>query len=244
MISSLKKKLIIVEGHYNSLSLAIFDKTKFLKVKNYNLSNIDDNKDLFFESIKDFMKNKEYFETIYYGMGPGSFTNIRRILSFVKALSLTECSGSKMPIKTIGVNNLTILGFHFLKNYLLNNKQYILPVIENAKNIFTQIYKINQKKNFPLEKKSEVEIISKEDIPAFLTKKQLNINEVNIIYLSNNNKLLNESENIKFVSKLYLVDTFHEIINIIDNKNFVFKNYQDIFEKNLRPLYAKEPNTN
>ena len=49
----LKNNLVIVEGHYNSLSLGIFDKTKLIKVKNYNFQLINNNEDLFFNSVKD-----------------------------------------------------------------------------------------------------------------------------------------------------------------------------------------------
>ena len=82
-----KNNLVIVEGHYNSLSIGIFDKTKLIKVKNYNFSLTNNNEDFFFNSVKDFLRRREHFKTIYYGMGPGSFTNIRRIISFVKAIS-------------------------------------------------------------------------------------------------------------------------------------------------------------
>ena len=50
----LKNNLVIVEGHYNSLSLGIFDKTKLIKVKNYNFSLTNNNEDFFLIQLKIF----------------------------------------------------------------------------------------------------------------------------------------------------------------------------------------------
>jgi len=244
MSINLKNNLIIVEGHYNSLSLIIFDKTKMIKVKNYNFPNAINNKDFFFNSIKDFLGTRENFETIYYGMGPGSFTNIRRILSFVKAISTVRNKNFLSANNIIGVNNLAILGFYYLKNYPLNNRDFILPIFENSKSLITQLYKINHEINFPLEKASDIEIMFEEDIYSFLKRKNVKIENTNIICISKNENFLIKKQKIKSFSKLYLGKTLYQIVNIIDNRIIKFEKYKDIFQNDLKPLYAKEPNTN
>ena len=83
-----KNNLVIVEGHYNSLSIGIFDKTKLIKVKNYNFSLTNNNEDFFFNSVKDFLRRRENILRQYTMVwDQEAFTNIRRIISFVKAIS-------------------------------------------------------------------------------------------------------------------------------------------------------------
>ena len=239
-----KNNLVIVEGHYNSLSIGIFDKTKLIKVKNYNFSLTNNNEDFFFNSVKDFLRRREHFKTIYYGMGPGSFTNIRRIISFVKAISTIGNKNSLFQHNVVGVNNLTILGFYYLKNYPLNKKDFVLPILENSKSIVTQLYKINHKKNFPLEKLSDIEFMFKEDIFNFLRRNNVKIENTNLICISENNKFSIRNEKIKTFPKLFLGETLYEIAKIVDNRLIKSEKYKDIFQNDLKPLYAKEPNTN
>ena len=144
----------------------------------------------------------------------------------------------------VGVNNLTILGFYYLKNYPLNKKDFVLPILENSKSIVTQLYKINHKKNFPLEKLSNIEIMFKEDIFNFLRRNNVKIENTNLICISENNKFSIRNEKIKTFPKLFLGETLYEIAKIVDNRLIKSEKYKDIFQNDLKPLYAKEPNTN
>ena len=74
----------------------------------------------FLRLFQDFISNKIYFNNVYYSCGPGGFTIIRKIISYVKALNFKNFQNTKF----IGLNNLFIIACYL--NYKCKiNDQYI-----------------------------------------------------------------------------------------------------------------------
>ena len=84
----------------------------------------------------------------------------------------------------------------------------------------------------------------KEDIFNFLRRNNVKIENTNLICISENNKFSIRNEKIKTFPKLFLGETLYEIAKIVDNRLIKSEKYKDIFQNDLKPLYAKEPNTN
>ena len=106
-MENINKNSLIIFGYSEILTLGLVVNSKLDKVKKFNIFE-DDNEDKFFKVISRFISNKIYFNSVYYSCGPGGFTIIRKIISYVKALNFKDFSNTKF----IGLNNLFIIACH------------------------------------------------------------------------------------------------------------------------------------
>ena len=93
-MKNINKNSLIIFGYSEILTLALVVNSKLNKVKEFNIIE-DDNEDKFFKVISSFTSNKACFNNIFYSCGPGGFTIIRRIISYVKALKFNNSSKTK-----------------------------------------------------------------------------------------------------------------------------------------------------
>ena len=88
-MENINKNSLIIFGYSEILTLGLVVNSKLDKVKKFNIFE-DDNEDKFFKVISRFISNKIYFNSVYYSCGPGGFTIIRKIISYVKALNFKD----------------------------------------------------------------------------------------------------------------------------------------------------------
>ena len=105
-MKNINKNALIIFGYSDLLTLALVVNSKLYKVKEFNI--LDDNdEDKFYNVISSFISYKTFFKNVFYSCGPGGFTIIRRIISYVKALKFNHYSNTKF----IGLNHLFIIAF-------------------------------------------------------------------------------------------------------------------------------------
>ena len=86
-IENINKNSLIIFGYSEIVTLGLVINSKLNKVKEFNIIE-GDNEDNFFKVISNFISNKACFNNVFYSCGPGSFTTIRRVISFIKALNI------------------------------------------------------------------------------------------------------------------------------------------------------------
>ena len=117
----INKNSLIIFGYSEILTLGLVVNSKLNKVKEFNILE-DNNEDEFFKVISNFISNNACFNKVFYSSGPGGFTIIRRIISYVKALKFNNCSNTKF----IGLNNLFIIANYLNLKSKINDNTYIL----------------------------------------------------------------------------------------------------------------------
>ena len=130
MNSKNKKFSLAIDGSTNILSIAILDKIKIVKVKHYKLQNFF-NFDDYFVNICDFLKKEYNFNSLYVGCGPGSFSGVRKTISFAKALKFSK--GEKFSV--IGINSLAALAYNYVETYQSKKSQSKHPVVLVGKGV-------------------------------------------------------------------------------------------------------------
>ena len=93
-MKNINKNSLIIFGYSEILTLALVVNSKLDKVKEFNIIE-DDNEDKFFKVVSNFISNKVDLNNVCYSCGPGGFTIIRRIISYVKALKFNNSSNAK-----------------------------------------------------------------------------------------------------------------------------------------------------
>ena len=93
-MKNIKKSSLIIFGYSEILTLGLVVNSKLDKVKEFNVFE-DNNEDKFFKEISNFISHRINFNNVCYSIGPGGFTIIRRIISYVKALNTIKCSNTK-----------------------------------------------------------------------------------------------------------------------------------------------------
>ena len=134
-MENINKNSLIIFGYSEILTIALLVNSKLDKVKKFNILE-DNNEDKFFEVISNFVSNKLYFNNVYYSCGPGGFTIIRKIISYVKALNYINFPNTKF----IGFNHLFIIACYINYKYKINEQEYILSILNHSKDNFVQIY--------------------------------------------------------------------------------------------------------
>ena len=237
-MKKINKNSLIIFGYSEILTLALVVNSKLDKVKEFNISK-DDNEDKFFTSISSFISNDACFSYVFYSCGPGGFTIIRRIISYVKALKFNNFSKTKF----IGLNHLLILACYLNNNIKINDKEYVLSILNYSKDNFIQLYQKKKNSYFFLHNLSDIKNINLDDIEAYLETLNLSIQNVHPVYLGPTNSM-------SFFSNIHLVDIPNilkiiiKISDLIQNNKINNSDYKYFFEGDFKPLYGKLPSTN
>ena len=237
-MKNINKNSLIIFGYSEILTLALVVNSKLDKVKEFNIIE-DDNEDKFFKVISNFISNKACFNNVFYSCGPGGFTIIRRIISYVKALKFNKYSRTKF----IGLNNLFIIACYLNLKYKINDNIYILSILNYSKDNFVQIY---QKKNFLFFLKclSDIKNIDLDHIDNYLKTLNLSIQNVHSVYLGANPNEVSFFKNIQIVDRSNILEIIINISDLIENNKISQTNYRNFLEEKFDPLYGKSPSTN
>ena len=109
MHSKNKKFSLAIDGSTNILSVAILDKIKLVKVKHYKTLNQIKEIDDYFININDFFNQQFEIDSLYIGCGPGSFSGLRKTISFAQAYKFSSIQRSEEKFFSLGINSLATL---------------------------------------------------------------------------------------------------------------------------------------
>ena len=238
-MESINKNSLIIFGYSEILTLALVVNSKIDKVKEFNIIE-DDNEDKFFKIVSNFISNKVSFNSIFYSCGPGGFTIIRRIISYVKALKFNKYSRTKF----IGLNNLFIIACYLNLKSKINDNIYILSILNYSKDHFVQIYQ--KKKNFLFFLKclSDIKNIDLDYIGTYLGTLNLSIQNVHSVYLGANPNEVSFFKNIQIVDRSNILEIIINLSDLIENNKISKTDFKNFFEEKFDPLYGKSPSTN
>ena len=238
-MKNINKNSLIIFGYSEILTLALVVNSKLDKVKEFNIIE-DDNEDKFFKIVSNFISNKVSFNSIFYSCGPGGFTIIRRIISYVKALKFNKHSRTKF----IGLNNLFIIASYLNLKSKINDNIYILSILNYSKDHFVQIYQ--KKKNFLFFFKclSDIENINLNYIDTYLRTLNLSIQNVHSVYLGANPNEVSFFKNIQIVDRSNILETIINLSALIENNKISQTDYRNFLEEKFDPLYGKSPSIN
>ena len=235
----INKTSLIIFGYSEILTLAILVNSKLDKVKEFNIFE-DNDEDKFFTSISSFISSKISFNNVFYSCGPGGFTIIRRIISYVKALKFTNYSNTKF----IGLNHLFIITCYLNHKYKINNQGYILAILNHSNDNFVQIYQKKKKSFFFLDSLSDIRSIDLNVIKTYLKKFNLSLQNVHSVYLGSNPNSVSFFNNVQIVNKSNILEIISEISNLIESNKISKADYKHFFEEKFNPIYGKLPSTN
>ena len=238
-MKNINKKSLIIFGYSELLTLGLLVNSKLYKVKEFNIFQ-DNNEDEFFKIVSSFTSNKSYFNSVFYSCGPGGFTIIRRIISYVKALKFYNYSSTKF----VGLNHLFIIAYYFNHNFKINNKEYIFPILNYSKDIFVQIYKKKKDSYFLLQSLSDIENIDLDVIENYLKTFNITIQNAHFVYLGANKNLVSSFNNIQIVNRFNIFEVIVRISDMIENNKISQTDFKHFFEQKFNPIYGKLPSTN
>ena len=238
-MKNVNKKSLIIFGYSEVLTLALVVNSKLDKVKEFNIIE-DDNEDKFFKVVSNFISNKACLNNVFYSCGPGGFTIIRRIISYVKALKFNKYSRTKF----IGLNNLFIIACYLNLKSKINDNLYILSILNYSKDHFVQIYQ--KKKNFLFFLKclSDIKNIDLDHIGTYLGTLNLSIQNVHSVYLGANPNEVSFFKNIQIVDRSNILEIIINLSDLIENNKISQTDFKNFFGENFDPLYGKSPSTN
>lgn len=238
-MDNINKNSLIIFGYSEDLTIGLLVNSKLDKVKKFNILK-DNNEDKFFKVISNFLSKKTFFNYVYYSCGPGGFTIIRKIISYVKALNFSNFSNTKF----LGFNNLFIIACYINYKNKINDQEYILSILNHSKDNFIQIYKKKEKSCFFLTSLSDIKNIDLNLIETYLETFNLSIQNIHLVYIGSNPNLLQIFDNIHFVNSINILKTFIKISDLIENNKIKKSHYKLFFEENFIPLYGQLPSTN
>ena len=239
IMENINKNSLIIFGYTEILTLAILVNSKLDKVKEFNVLE-DNNEDKFFRVISSFISNTTSFNNVFYSCGPGGFTIIRRIISYVKALKFKKFSNTKF----IGLNHLFIISCFLSHKYKINDKGFILSILNYSNDNFIQIYRKKNKSFYLLDSLSDVTSIDLDLIETYLEKFNLSIHNVNCVYLGSNPNSVSFFNSIQLVDRFNILEIISKISDLIENKKISKTDYKHFFEEKFNPIYGKLPSTN
>ena len=238
-MKNINKNSLIIFGYSEILTLALVVNSKLDKVKEFNIIE-GDNEDKFFKVVSNFISNKASFNNVFYSCGPGGFTIIRRIISYVKALKFNKYSKTRF----IGLNNLFIIAYYLNLKYKIKDNTYILSILNYSKDHFVQIYQKKKKSLFFLECLSDIKNIDLDHIGTYLGTLNLSIQNVHSIYLGENPNQVSFFKKIQIVDRSNILEIIVNISDLIENNKISQTNYRNLLEEKFNPLYGKLPSTN
>ena len=238
-MKNINKNSLIIFGYSEILTLALVVNSKLDKVKEFNIIE-DDNEDKFFKVVTNFISNNTCFNNVFYSCGPGGFTIIRRIISYVKALKFNKHSRTKF----IGLNNLFIIASYLNLKSKINDNIHILSILNYSKDHFVQIYQ--KKKNFLFFLKclSDIKNIDLDHIGTYLGTLNLSIQNVHSVYLGANPNSVSIFNKIQLVDRSNILEIITKISDLIENNKICQSDYKNFFEEKFDPIYVKSPSTN
>ena len=238
-MKNVQKSSLIIFGYSEILTLGIVVNSKLDKVKEFNVLE-DNNEDKFFKEISNFISSRAYFNNVYYSCGPGGFTIIRRIISYVKALKFNKYSRTKF----IGLNNLFIIAYYLNLKSKINDNIYILSILNHSKDHFVQIYQKKKDFLFFLKCFSDIKNIDLDHIGTYLGTLNLSIQNVHSVYLGANPNRASFFKNIQIVDRSNILEIIINLSDLIENNKISQTNYRNFLEEKFDPLYGKSPSTN
>ena len=238
-MEKINKNSLIIFGYSEIITLGLVVNSKLEKVKEFNVLE-DNNEDKFFKLISNFISNNAYFNNVFYSSGPGGFTIIRRILSFVKALKFNNSSNTKF----IGLSNLFIIACYLNYKYEINDRKYILSILNYSKDNFVQLYEKKKNSNFYLVSLSDIKNIDLDLIETYLETLNLTIQNIHFVYLGENLNHVSCLNNIQLVDRSNILEIIIKISDLIESKKISQIDFGNFFEKKFDPLYGKSPSTN
>ena len=238
-MENINKNSLIIFGYSEILTLGLVVNSKLNKVKKFNIFE-DNNEDHFFKVISNFMPNKISFNSVYYSCGPGGFTIIRKIISYVKALNFKDFPNTKF----IGFNNLFIIACYINYKYKIHDEGYIISILNHSNDNLVQIYQKKKKPNLLPQKLSDVKIIDLGVIENYLKTFNLSIQNAHIVYLGAYPNLVSFFDNINIVESSNILQTIVKMSVLIENNKISKIDYRHFFEEKFNPVYGKLPSTN
>ncbi len=239
MMENIKKISLIIFGYSEILTLALVVNSKLDKVKEFNVIE-DNNEDKFFKEISIFIPQRVCLNNVCYSCGPGGFTIIRRIISYVKALKFNNSSKTKF----IGLSNLYIIACYLNYKYKINDDKYILSILNCYKDNFVQIYQKKKNSYFFLENLSDIKNINVDLIENYLETLNLSIQNVYSVYLGANPNIVSFHNNTHLVDRSNILEIIIKIFDLIENKKIYQLDYRNFFQEKFDPIYGKLPSTN
>ena len=238
-MKNIDRKSLIIFGYSEMLTIGLVVNSKLNKVKKFNIFE-DDNEDEFFKVISRFISNKIYFNSVYYSCGPGGFTIIRKIISYVKALSFKDFANTKF----IGLNNLFIIAYHLIYKCEINDQGYIISILNHSNDKMVQIFQKKKNSTFLLQKLSDINNMDLDLIENYLKTFNLSIQNVHVGYLGANPNLVSFFNNIEIVEGSKILETIVQISFLVENNKISQTDFKNFFEEKFDPLYGKSPSTN
>ena len=239
IMKNINKNSLIIFGYSEMLTLALVVNSKLDKVKEFNIIE-GDNEDNFFKVVSNFISNKASLNNVFYSCGPGGFTIIRRIMSYVKALKFNSCSNTKF----IGLNHLFIIACYLNHKCKIKDHKYIFSILNYSKDNFVQLYQKKKNSFFSLESFSDIKNIDLDLIDTYLGTLNLSIKNVHSVYLGANPNQLLHFKNIELIDRSNILEIIIIISDMIHKKNIRHTNYRNLLEEKFEPLYGKSPSTN
>ena len=238
-MKKINKNSLIIFGYSEIITLALVVNSKLDKVKEFSFFE-DNNEDKFFKEISNFISQRVYFNNVCYSCGPGGFTIIRRIISYVKALKFNNITNTKF----IGLNNLYIIACYLNYKYKINDNKYILSILNCYKDNFVQIYQKKKNSYFFLENLSDIKNINLDLIENYLGTLNLSIQNVHSVYLGANPNRVSFFNKIKLVNRSSMLEIIIKISDLIENNKICQCDYRNFIEEKFDPIYGKLPSTN
>ena len=233
------KKSLIIFGYSEMLSLAFLVKSKIVKVKKFNiLQNV--NEDKFFKAISSFISHDIFFTNVYYSCGPGGFTIIRKIISYVKALNYSNLS----KIKFIGLNHLFLIAYYLNHKHKIKNQEFIISILSHSNNNFIQLFQRKTKSDLFPKSISDIRNIDLDLIESYIKSFNFYADNIHLAYMGPKTKFSFLFKNIVLIEEANIIETITRISNIIENNNLSKTKYKTFFQENFKPLYGKLPSTN
>ena len=238
-MENINKNSLIIFGYSEMLTIGLVVNSKLEKVKEFNILE-DNNEDYFFKTISSFISYNTCFHNVFYSCGPGGFTVIRRIISYVKALKFNQYSNTKF----IGLNHLFIIACYLDHNFKINDQEYILAILNHSKDNYVQIYQKKKNSYFFFDCLSEIKSVDIDIIEPYLETLNLSIDNVHSIYLGANPNCVPIFNNIQFVDRSNILKIIIKISDLFKKYKINQTDYKYFFEENFNPLYGKLPSTN
>ena len=239
IMKNIKKNSLIIFGYSDVIILALVVNSKLDKVKEFNMHE-DNNQDRFFMEISNFFPHRAFFHNVCYSCGPGGFTIIRRIISYVKALKFNYSPNTKF----IGLSNLFILAVYLNSKYKTNDRKYILSILNYSKDNFVQIYQKRKNAYFFLESLSDIKNVEIDLIETYLETLNLSIQNVHSVYLGANPQSISFLNNVQLVDRSNLLKIITEIPDLIEKNKLSQTDCKHFSVEKFEPFYGKPPSTN
>ena len=249
-MTNIKNKFsLAIENSTDILSIGLLNKKKIINVKYYNASDQFNEKDDMFLNINNFVKETKLdlddIYSLYVGCGPGSFTNIRKLLTFARGLRISiKNFKRKKKLFSLGINSLSAFAYEYFLDVNSFRAKFVLPTIAtNCGDYYAQLFSQEKNLNNSINAVSPIVCLTPEKFESFLSK-YTNDNKDTIILGLETLKLKNFkliSKNLNRPSALFIAKIGLEIEKQEkDTKKLIID--KNLYNIDFLPIYAKKPN--